>query len=218
MTTEQRASWSATHPPPRPRPTLTQGGALRARDLRLRLELLSALHGGTIAANCTCDGCGEEIDLREAFAANARDDRGVIAFPHCERGSARIWIHAERGFQAQLAKGGMLLTREAVLRQLPSFGSREMPPHVECSLLAHFGSAWAAWREVARRSPSLAITPTRMPLPWWREKATPFLGRLPDAAIGNCCEMSADAVRDLRRGLGIPAHTVVLGLTELCVL
>lgn len=181
--------------------TQEQQTRISLRQLEIRLSFLRMLHGEDCKPHAVCPQCSRNMNSLEIM-------RGFRTDPN---DYATECANCHHRFEAKL------LARDSVSRmELPFFcsdqtlaqlrGKEQAPPEefrrknpaLYYSARIHHGGLRQAFEKID-------IQYAYEEIPHWEDKATSFLGVLPDTMIAMCVDKPVRAVRNLRNRLGISA-------------
>lgn len=175
--------------------TLGQRIEIANRLLAMRLSLISHLAGVNYEPLPKCPACKYHLTLLETLQGYNSDPTDLTT--GCPKCKSR--------FVAQLRSGSAELQwycpsqTQYALREfahLPPEEILRLNPSLYHSAISHFGTVTAAFADDG-------ITYAHKEETLWHSKVQPFLGKLPDAIIGEIVGVSSREITKLRRAFGI---------------
>lgn len=194
-----------------PRLTLEQRVLVLQHTLSLRLELVAAIRAEQWKSNARCPQCNRRLTLLEILKGFNQDPGDVTTgCPKCNRRFRPFLICQGDGWAAEIP----FYCPSQVLEMLK--GEEGLSPAqlskkysaIYRSTLIHFGTLGNAFAKIG-------ITYIFKEVDAWKQKARPFLGRLPDGVIAECVGRSARTIGTERRRLRIPRYSKSQSLEEL---
>lgn len=168
----------------------------------LRLDLVGRIHDEQYIPQGKCTACGHKMKLAEILQGFRDDPNDVTT--ECtachHRFNPKLIAHGRYGSKTILPFYCSEQTLARLDANLDPATYKKDHPAIYRSVLFHFGSLRQAFASQDREYPFDESFE-------WREKIEPFLGRLSDAEIARCANVSVGKIRYLRLKLGISAFS-----------
>ena len=191
---------------------LTQEQRLKVAQLSfsLRLQLVGALRDEEYEPKARCPECLRELTPLEIIKGFNQDPNDfttcctkcghrfapkLICFGDGSRIEIPFYCDTQTVSQLRGKEG---LNPEQLLKEIPG---------VYRSAIVHYGNIKRAFEKIGINYMFDEISD-------WRSKVMPFLGRMPDTIIADCVNASVNAIRAMRRKLGISRYTLSKALEE----
>lgn len=170
-------------------------------QLLTRLQLVLAIHGEDYSPTAQCPLCSHKLKPLEILKGFLDDpiDR-TTKCPSCE---ARFTAKLIARGQASTVELLFLCAQQTLyelkrIRLLTPEALEKEEPAVYRSAIFHFGSIHGAYKANGADYP--------YPVPAWKDKIRPFLGRLPDVELARAVGKCAKTIRKMRTSRGIPRY------------
>lgn len=179
--------------------SLQQRLQIEAKQLQIREDLVSAFRGENFRPSSVCSGCGHRLTTLEILAGFTNEVTDYMTT--CPRCKTRI----RAVMKASSAVGSTEILLYCAAQTIDQLQHRPMMVPDEFrkeyaaayySALYHFGSLRGAYKKANMDYPHQEKVD-------WREKAVPFLGKLPDKVIASYADVPSYEVSKLRKSLGI---------------
>lgn len=184
---------------------------LQSHCFNSRLALIKALRDEEYKPKAKCPSCGREltpVEILKGFNQDPNDfTTGCSGCGH--RFEPRLVCLGDYGtIELPFWCDSQTLARLRGLESLSPLELSNKHPAVYRSAIIHHGGFYRAFEKIGINYPFEEISD-------WKEKITPFFGRLPDTIIAECVNVSARVIRRIRQKLGISRYTLRQSLEEI---
>lgn len=177
----------------------------------LRMTLVEELRGEKYEPQATCPTCWRKLTPTEIICGFNQDPNDfTTCCSACGRRFKPVLICFDGGTKIELPfycdcqTLPMLYGREVFN---PEQFARKYPA-IYRSAIVHYGGMRRAFEKIGIKYPFKEISD-------WKNKISPFLGRLPDTIVADCAGVSVATIRKFRRKLGISRYTLHKVLSEI---
>lgn len=188
-----------------------QQSAIISQQLSLRLELVEQLGGERYEPKAHCPTCDRELTPAEIIKGFSRDVNDFdTTCSGCGHRFQPTIICFGQGTKVELPFfcDCQTLNKMEGLQHLSPQELSRLHPAIYRSAIVHHGGLKSAFARINIDYPFQEIHD-------WKSKVTPFLGRMQDTIIAECCQVPASAIRALRKKLKIPRYTLKVSLSEI---
>ncbi|MDD5340968.1 MAG: hypothetical protein PHC97_00860 [Patescibacteria group bacterium] len=188
-----------------------QQSAIQSQQLSLRLELVEQLGGERYQPKAHCPACGRELTPTEIIRGFSHDindfDTTCSGCGHRFQPTIICFGHGTEVELPFFCDCQTLHKMEGLQHLSPQEISKKEPA-VYRSAIVHHGGLKSAFAKNNIDYPFQEIHD-------WKSKVTPFLGRMQDTVIAECCQVSTSTIRALRKKLKISRFTLKVALAEI---